>query len=314
MKKFFGYFKQFWKEEFHLPSYLIVLAFLAVYLYFNYQYHDRWERIMVIKYYYTGWLVPFLFGYYTFNYLTPLLLISLVSKDWAFWKKPMFWVMALLATFLIAFDTGFTFYQPWLNANAPIELRYWLRKIILNLASIITHLLPLFIFYKLFDRKTDNFYGLTSKNVDWKLYWLMLGFMAVLVTLASFHPSFYKFYPLYKPKGEAAFLDVPIWITGLGYELAYGFDFITVEHMFRGFLVIGMAQAIGPKAVLPMAALYCTYHFGKPAGEAISSIFGGYILGVVALYSKNVWGGVFVHMGIAWLMELAAALQNYFRQ
>ncbi len=58
-----------------------------------------------------------------------------------------------------------------------------------------------------------------------------------------------------------------------------------------------------------MAATYVFLHFGKPMGEAISSGFGGYILGIIALYSGNIWGGVFVHVGIAWLMEAMAWMQ-----
>jgi len=59
-----------------------------------------------------------------------------------------------------------------------------------------------------------------------------------------------------------------------------------------------------------MVAAYAVLHFGKPLGESIGSIFGGYILGIIALYSRNIWGGVFVHGGIALLMEIFAFLQT----
>ena len=311
MKKFLGYLRDFIRQDFHWPTYLAIAVYLTAYTIFNY--NTKFETGLITKYYYSNWLIPVLFVYYWANYLLPCFIYSLFRREWDYWRKPMFWVIGITATFLLAFDTGFIFHNEWLRDHAPLPLRYWLRKIIYNAASVVTHLLPLYLFYKFVDRKTENFYGLTTKNVEWRPYLMMLGIMAVLVTVASFHPSFYKFYPLYKHRGEAVYLEVPQLITGLAYEIAYGWDFITVEHMLRGFLVIGMSQAMGRRAVLPMAALYCTYHFGKPAGEAISSIFGGYILGVIALYSRNVWGGVFVHMGTAWLMELAAALQNYFR-
>jgi membrane protease YdiL (CAAX protease family) len=83
-----------------------------------------------------------------------------------------------------------------------------------------------------------------------------------------------------------------------------------VELAFRGFLVIGMARWLGTRAVLPMAVMYCVLHFGKPMGEAIASFFGGYILGVLALRSRSIWGGVVVHLGLAWMMEFAAYLQR----
>ena len=80
--------------------------------------------------------------------------------------------------------------------------------------------------------------------------------------------------------------------------------------MFRGFFVIGMVKIMGRHAIVPMAVIYCMLHFGKPMGEAISSIFGGYILGVIALRTQSIWGGIIVHMGISWLMELIAFIQK----
>jgi hypothetical protein len=53
-----------------------------------------------------------------------------------------------------------------------------------------------------------------------------------------------------------------------------------------------------------MALFYCTIHFGKPLGECISSYFGGLILGAITLQTRAIWGGLIVHLGIAWLMEL----------
>jgi len=88
------------------------------------------------------------------------------------------------------------------------------------------------------------------------------------------------------------------------FEMVYVSNFLTTELLFRGFLVIGMVKYLGKDAILPMVACYAVLHFGKPLGETISSVFGGYILGVIAFYSKNIWGGVFIHGGIALLMEL----------
>ena len=79
-----------------------------------------------------------------------------------------------------------------------------------------------------------------------------------------------------------------------------------VELMFRGFFVIGMSSVLGREAVVPMAVFYCTIHFGKPEAEAISSLFGGYLLGAIAYQTRSIWGGVIVHIGLAWMMELVA--------
>jgi hypothetical protein len=47
-------------------------------------------------------------------------------------------------------------------------------------------------------------------------------------------------------------------------------------------------------------------------GEAISSVFGGYILGILALQKGNITGGIVLHLGVAWMMELFAHVQWYF--
>ena len=89
----------------------------------------------------------------------------------------------------------------------------------------------------------------------------------------------------------------------------YGLDFMWTEVVIRGFMVIGMYRLMGHKAVMPMVALYAFRHFNKPLAETISSVFGGYLLGSIAYRSNNVLGGVFIHAGIAILMDLVAMAQ-----
>ena len=110
--------------------------------------------------------------------------------------------------------------------------------------------------------------------------------------------------------GEYIQLGVPQWQTVGIYEICYGSKFISVELFFRGFMVVGLSRIIGRDAILPMVAVYCFLHFGKPVGEAISSIFGGYILGILAYESRNIYGGLIAHLGVAWGMELMAYLQK----
>jgi hypothetical protein len=96
-----------------------------------------------------------------------------------------------------------------------------------------------------------------------------------------------------------------IWI----YESIYAFDFVWVEFLFRGILVLGLFSVLGKDAIIPMVSMYCFLHFGKPLGEAISSIFGGYVLGVLAIYSRSIVGGCFLHMGVALSMDIFALMR-----
>ena len=132
----------------------------------------------------------------------------------------------------------------------------------------------------------------------------MLLIMVPLVAAASTQPDFLAIYPKLK---NIAFLseEKNHGLYKILYELSYGTDFFTIELFFRGFLVLAFTKWFGRDAILPMALFYCTIHFGKPLGECISSFFGGIILGVVTYNTRSIWGGLMVHLGIAWLMELA---------
>ncbi|RYD77347.1 MAG: CPBP family intramembrane metalloprotease, partial [Sphingobacteriales bacterium] len=96
------------------------------------------------------------------------------------------------------------------------------------------------------------------------------------------------------------------------FELAYGFDFLSIEFFFRGFLIIAFIKYAGMRAVIPAACFYCCIHLGKPMAEAISSFFGGLLLGILSYQTLSIWGGVLVHLGIAWLMEMAAYISYHF--
>ncbi len=163
----------------------------------------------------------------------------------------------------------------------------------------------LFITWKFFDPQ-QPFYGTTTKNINWKPYWLMLLIMLPLIAAASTQPDFLAMYPKLKETGETA----TTWWQKVLFELSYGSDFIGIEIFFRGFLVLAFVKWAGKDAMLPMACFYCCIHFGKPLGECISSYFGGLLLGIVVYHTKSIWGGLMVHLGIAWLMELGGYIGN----
>ena len=71
-------------------------------------------------------------------------------------------------------------------------------------------------------------------------------------------------------------------------------------------MVVGLSRYLGKNAILPMVACYAFLHFGKPMWETIGSVFGGFGLGVLAYESKNIYGGLIVHLGVAWGMEFSA--------
>ena len=138
----------------------------------------------------------------------------------------------------------------------------------------------------------------------------MLLIMLPLIAAASTQPDFLDMYPKLKLiAGVYQETNLTGWHKFL-FELSYGTDFISVELFFRGFLILAFIKWAGKDAILPMACFYCTIHFGKPLGECISSYFGGMILGIVVYNTRSILGGLMVHLGIAWLMEIGGYIGN----
>jgi hypothetical protein len=223
---------------------------------------------------------------------------------------------AAAALFIVSFTDWFPYHNDFRKLIAARELQPWVRPIIWNLKSTTTWIVPMATWWVLRDRSRNVpfLYGLTREGFDIRPYLMCLSVIVPLVTWASFQPAFLDMYPTYKPwKGVEAYLGVHPWVTVLPYELVYGFDFAFVEMYFRGFLIIGLARWLGTNAVLPMVAMYAVLHFGKPFPETVGSIFGGYILGVFALRSGSILGGVLLHLGVAWSMEATAMAQHWWR-
>ena len=156
------------------------------------------------------------------------------------------------------------------------------------------------------DRKDQPFYGFTTKNYNTKPYFVMLLIMIPLIAAASSQADFLTTYPRVQ---KLLSLNIEVsahWKHFAIYEFLYGLDFFTIEFFFRGFMILAFIGIVGPRAIIPMAYIYFVIHWNKPMGELISSFFGGSLLGIVAYYSKSIIGGIIVHVGIAWMMEIGA--------
>lgn len=155
--------------------------------------------------------------------------------------------------------------------------------------------------------------GMLLNGFSVRPYLLLLAAMVPLIALAATRADFLDTYPKVQ---RIAFINDwvqhPFWYKLL-YEISYGIDFITIEFFFRGFVILAFARYAGKDAILPMAAFYCSIHFGKPLFECITSYFGGILLGVVVYNTRSIWGGLIVHLGIAWLMELAGYMGHLYK-
>lgn len=307
MKKIWRFLKTHLREDFDARLYSVIGVFLAVIISLNYAFGFEDDYLETMQGY--PKLLAYIF-FYSIPYYFSIYIYAAFSNKKEIFRRKDFWLKTSLAMFLLALDGSVPFLNDVLHRCVMPQVQFWAYKVTVNAVSFLTVLLPIVLFYFFYERKAQHGYGLTPQKFDVSPYFTMLFIMLPLLIGASFTESFQRQYPMYSRSMAHTYLNVPEWVTVITYEIAYGSDFITVEYLFRGFMVIGMISILGRGSVITMAVVYCVLHFGKPPGEAFSSIFGGYILGVVAYETKSIWGGIIVHIGIAWLMESLAFAQK----
>lgn len=310
-----GYLRAHLKEDFHIGYYLFTAGFLLLSLFGNYYLlPDRTvERWITDHYYGREICILWYMAFYGIPYLIIVGAYAWFHKQGQLFRSREFWIKALFGIFVLSLDASFYYYRSVVSLAENGTEAYIYRKIAGNLISFVAMWIPLLLFKKYWDKKQESFYGLTMQGFKYQPYVIMLLIMVPIVLAASFGQEFIDYYPTLRPSRAAAWTALPQWLTMAIYETIYLLDFIWTELIFRGFLVIGMAAVLGKGSVWPMATVYLFRHFAKPFGESVGSIFGGYILGVIALRSRNIMGGVFIHMGVAFLMELFAILQHIIR-
>lgn len=257
---------------------------------------------------YNTLLEPFAFGFFhAFPYLIAIILLKLF--EYPIKLSLGFWLSFLFGLFLISIRRGTELYQELSVFFSNIEWSF-LSRVFYNYYTFLLMFITLWIGYKFYYKKRiGHFYGLQIKGVSFLPYWFMLLGMIPLIYIASLTNSFLEMYPTYNFINGTSYansLKINPTSTFLIYEFAYILDYASVEVFFRGFLIFAMIKYLGKHAIIPMVSAYVWLHFGKPLGETIGSAFGGYILGITALYSRNIWGGVFIHMGVAFLMDVFA--------
>ncbi|MFN2457978.1 MAG: CPBP family intramembrane glutamic endopeptidase [Chitinophagaceae bacterium] len=298
MKKILHHLKDYFTA---VDKWILVLSAVftsaAIFINYNYGINEIINRFSSEQQYlcwYFIFLIAFLFPY----------LLAAVSGNVNLFNNWRFVALLIIAPAIFAWKMSF-------NINfhfSPNEIKnaYW-NQVFYWPFKLLAITAVLFLLWKIFD-KDEAFYGLTTKNLQIRPYILMLLIMIPLVAAASVQSDFLEMYPKFQKDTFLTNQDNGLY--KLLYELSYGSDFFSIELFFRGFLVLAFAKWAGKDAILPMAVFYCTIHFGKPLGECISSFFGGIILGVIVYQTRTIWGGLLVHLGIAWMMEWAGYLAS----
>jgi hypothetical protein len=300
MKAILGYIRKYFYET-DRRVLTIVTLYTAVLIFLNYYYliDERISNAYSFKTSFGGRFVVFFAAF-----AVPYLLYAIAGKRNYFRKRSfilLIFIAPAIFSLKIALNLPLHFSSDyWVNEYWN-HVFYWPVLLLITAAFIIA--------CWLLFRNEEPLYGLTTKNIEWKPYWLMLVIMLPLIAAASTQPDFLAMYPKLNAVVQHNSMDLQWWHKLL-FELSYGSDFITIEFFFRGFLILAFVRWAGKEAILPMACFYCTIHFGKPLGECISSYFGGMLLGIVVYHTRSIYGGLMVHLGIAWLMEIGGYIGN----
>lgn len=123
-------------------------------------------------------------------------------------------------------------------------------------------------------------------------------FLCVLPALVWVHRDqrFMETYPFFHHSLEHPQLAI-VW------EISYGLMFLSLEFFFRGLLIRLLYPRWGWGGIWFSTLPYFVIHYTKPLPEMLGSLPAGLILGYASVLSGSIWGGLLVHLGVAFTMD-----------
>ena len=153
-------------------------------------------------------------------------------------------------------------------------------------------------------RKGQSWQSMVGRLPSRKGWLVYLGFYIAVLPLILYYfrdPRFVAMYPFYRFSLESPLL-------ALGWELCYGGMFFSLEFFFRGFLIRQLCPRWGWGGIWFSTLPYFLIHYYKPFPEMLGSIPAGLVLGFASWRSGSIWGGLAVHLGVAYTMDLVQIL------
>ena len=153
------------------------------------------------------------------------------------------------------------------------------------------------VLFALARRQSIRSYGLRLGlfRGELRIFAVLLPVIIAGAYLSAGQPRFQQTYPFYTD-----------WLAGSGtvggllaWWAMYATTFVALEFFYRGFLVTAGFDLVRWWAIPAMAAPYCLLHLDKPLPEMVTSLFGGLVLGVVALRTRSILAGVLAHVTLA---------------
>jgi len=309
IKVLFGDFILFVRKDFHLGAYAytVTVAALSILLVYGTGFGTEISANRVPT---SNTVVNNMLMFVVMYFLIAIP-VTIIRGGFSGIAKPAFFAKGLLLMCLIGFADAFSWREILNMENFSSSEQSYIFKALWRMRNVMFVLPVLALLRLTVDRDVKGLYGICNGKHHLKAYLSLYVVILPILAVVSFTPDFLSYYPMYKPWDFGNVFNRPVWLNTVIYETVYISDFLMVEMIFRGALVIGMASILGRTAVLPMIVVYVTLHFGKPVMETISALFGGYFLGALAFQTRHIWGGVIIHMGIAFIIELLRFFQHY---
>lgn len=310
VQRFVGDICSFVRDDFRLVKYLFfiatALAIIAGQVCFNV--YD----IIIAPSYADGTSmlrIPLVYCAAYFFMLIPTLFMH--HEQWRL-RQWQVWVFPALLVLIDGAGQGFDLYKGWIDQlDIYHKERFYLKLIGAYLFRSVA-IIGCLCLFRWFTTGRFGLYGLVRSGKYLRVYMLIFLLLLPMFVIVSFTPQFLDFYPKMDIEFYRGSFGWDDWqVVGL-FELFYANDYVAVESMFRGAMVVGLSRWLGPRAVIPMAITYMCIHLGKPDLELCSSVVGGYVLGILAYRTRHLWGGIVVHLGIALLFEALGLMRLLF--
>jgi len=299
IKSFYAFVKNDYKSLKYLPifayaSFLIIIIYsFNIYSYIKLL--DKGSFRLFLSY----------FIIYSISYYPIVFWIKIVDKQLKI--GALFWLKTTIVIFILSLSPTIDLYAI-IGHLYSSDYGYLIRKSAYNLKAIIITTLIIALSWNAVWKNTGNFMWISFKKNYYELLVPISLVILIIVVIAINLSGFNNSYPSFKIHYIDNASICSSYIQMIIFQIAYSLDFLSVELLFRGALVLGLYKLMGTNAILPMITLYAVLHMGKPLGETISSFFGGYVLAYITLYYNSIVPAFLIHVILALGMEWAAHL------
>lgn len=178
----------------------------------------------------------------------------------------------------------------WLN-EIPAESLWREQLLSFITGSLVLVVAPILIIkLVLHERLVDFGLGLGNFKLGSALTLVLIVFSVPLFQLGANSTSMQLEYPmLYRGILGPARPEAFSWSSFVLYEATYALFFLTIEFIFRGYLLFGLSRRFGRYAVLFQMLSYTAWHLVKPLPELSGTLFWGFATAAVTLRTRSLW-------------------------